>query len=281
MMSVSLLKHSSKASNCLAPALRLLSTGSHTHFGFQNVATADKQSLVGGVFGSVASSYDLMNDVMSFGVHRLWKDAFVHALRPTSQMRILDCAGGTGDIAFRIAESRRKTGLKGPPVTVCDINPKMLEVGVRRARKNGIGMGDVDFVEGNAEKLPMPDESFDVYVISFGMRNIPRPEVALTEALRVLKPGGRFMMLEFARVSDPVLANVYDSYSFHAIPAFGGLFANDRQAYQYLIESIRRFPGQNEFQDMMRVAGLVNVTCQDYTFGVCAQYSGFKGIQNS
>ena len=258
------------------------STGSRTHFGFQDVASSEKQGLVSEVFARVAPSYDRMNDIMSLGVHRLWKDSFVHSLRATAGMKILDCAGGTGDIAFRIIDERMKENVvKSPSVTVCDVNPKMLEVGRERAMKRKLDGRYIEFVVGNAENLPMTDNSFDAYVISFGMRNVPKPERALQEAYRVLRPGGRFMMLEFAKVSNPLLSQVYDAYSFEVIPRMGAVFANDRQAYQYLVESIRQFPGQEEFLMMMRDAGFVNAKCTDYTFGVCAQYSGFKDARKT
>jgi ubiquinone/menaquinone biosynthesis methyltransferase len=246
---------------------------------------ADKEPLVRGVFERVAPSYDVMNDAMSLSVHRAWKRAFVASLAPTPSMRVLDCAGGTADIALRILEMRRSR-LPGDealaqPVTVCDINPEMLKVGRERAKKLGYTKKDIRFVEGNAENLPFQDESMDAYTISFGMRNVPRPELALAEAVRVLRPGGRFLMLEFAAVTNPAVKAIYDAYSFHVIPALGQLIAGDRASYQYLIESIRQFPSQERFADMMRDAGLHNVTVSDYSFGIAAEYSGFKSVASS
>lgn len=233
---------------------------------------SEKQGLVGRVFGSVAPSYDVMNDAMSLGVHRLWKSAFVADMAPTRGMRILDCAGGTADIAFRIAA---KTGGTAP-VVVADINPKMLEVGQKRAREASIGEKALRFVEANAESLPFPDGEFDVYAISFGMRNVPQVDRALAEAFRVLKKGGRFMMLEFAKVDNPPAAAFYDAYSFKVIPAIGKYIAGDEAAYRYLVESIRQFPAQDEFVSMMKDAGFVNNTVTDYSLGIAATYSGFK-----
>lgn len=269
-----------------------------THFGFSSVPLSDKQSMVGQVFERVAPSYDLMNDAMSLRVHRLWKRAFVASLDPTPAMRILDCAGGTGDIAFRVIESRQyaypnattsrtaRTNTPHPtsshsdsphqPVIVCDINKDMLAVGQQRARQLGLTPDQVRFVEANAENLPIATESIDAYLISFGMRNVPRPQVALAEAMRVLRPGGRFMMLEFAEVSNPVVKRAYDAYSFNVIPELGAAIANDRESYRYLVESIRQFPKQDEFAAMMAAAGLRDITVTDYSFGIAAQYSGFK-----
>lgn len=249
-------------------------SSSETHFGFSQVPLFDKQGLVGRVFASVAPSYDVMNDAMSLGVHRLWKSAFVADMAPSRGMRILDCAGGTADIAFRIAAATGGTA----PVVVADINPKMLEVGRQRAREASIGEKAVRFVEANAEKLPFPDGEFDVYAISFGMRNVPRVDVALAEAFRVLKKGGRFMMLEFAKVENPPAAAVYDAYSFNVIPAIGRYIAGDEAAYRYLVESIRQFPVQDEFVGMMKEAGFVNTTVTDYSLGIAASYSGFKPV---
>lgn len=256
-----------------------------THFGFRDVPISEKQRLVSSVFSSVAPSYDLMNDLMSVRVHRLWKDAFVNDMAPTGQMRILDCAGGTGDIAFRIADYVNRNDRHGwstssssqTGITVCDINEGMLSVGQTRASKFGHSK-DVSFIHGDAEKLPFEDNSFDVYAISFGMRNVPRPEVALKEALRVLKPGGRFMMLEFAKVNSNALpvSQLYDAWSFRVIPAIGKYIARDEEAYQYLVESIRRFPAQSQFLTLVEEAGFAAATATDYSFGIAACYSAFN-----
>lgn len=245
-----------------------------THFGFSRVPLSEKQTLVGRVFASVAPSYDVMNDAMSLGVHRLWKSAFVSDMAPTGGMRILDCAGGTGDIAFRIASET----MSGTSVVVADVNPEMLAVGRDRARKAGVNEQAVQFVEANAENLPFADGEFDVYAISFGMRNVPRVEVALREAFRVLKKGGRFMMLEFARVENGAAAVVYDAYSFNVIPAIGKFVAGDESSYRYLVESIREFPAQQEFLGMVRDTGFVNDTVTDYSLGIAALYSAFKPV---
>lgn len=237
-----------------------------THFGFRQVPLSDKQRLVTSVFSSVAPNYDIMNDLMSMGIHRLWKDAFVSDMAPAPGMQILDCAGGTGDIAFRIAKACNNCN-----VTVCDINEEMLTVGRSRSSNP-----QVTFLNGDAQELPLEDSSFDVYCISFGMRNVPRPELALDEALRILKPGGRFMMLEFAKVDSMPISQVYDAWSFNVIPAIGRYIAQDEPAYRYLVESIRQFPAQEEFLTMIRKAGFSDASATNYTFGIAACYSGFK-----
>lgn len=258
----------------------------HTHFGFRSVPLRSKQSLVESVFSSVASSYDIMNDLMSAGTHRLWKDAFVADLAPTSHMQVLDCAGGTGDIAFRVLNSRnasraRTANESAQPVIVCDVNEHMLAIGRERAQRMHFTNEDVRFMQGNAENLPFPDNSFDAYLISFGMRNVSRPQVAVDEALRVLKPTGRFMMLEFAKVSNSSLAALYDAYSFRVIPTIGQMVAGDRQSYQYLVESIRKFPSQQQFLQIMNDAGLHCTSVRDYSLGIAACYSGFKPLHCS
>lgn len=250
------------------------SEGPQTHFGFSRVPLSEKQSLVGRVFASVAPSYDIMNDAMSFGVHRLWKSAFISDMAPTRGMRILDCAGGTADIALRIASETQS----GASVVVADINPNMLAVGRDRIRKAGLGEQTVRFMEANAENLPFADGEFDIYAISFGMRNVPRVDVALSEAFRVLKKGGRFMMLEFATVENGPAAALYDAYSFNVIPVIGKFVAGDEASYQYLVESIREFPAQEEFLGMVRDAGFVNATVTNYSLGIAASYSAFKPV---
>mmetsp|Transcript_10121 Transcript_10121/g.30935 ORF Transcript_10121/g.30935 Transcript_10121/m.30935 type:complete len:288 (+) Transcript_10121:93-956(+) len=215
-----------------------------THFGFQEVPVEEKSYRVGGVFANVASKYDVMNDLMSGGMHRVWKTAFVRSLGPTQDMSIIDVAGGTGDIAFRVADVLRASkGLK-KPIRVIDASPAMVDVGVKRA--NELKYADeVTFEVGYAENLEnVADESMDAYLISFGMRNVTEPGKALAEALRVLKKGGRFLMLEFAKVHNPIIERVYDSYSFNVIPAIGNAVTGDRKPYEYLVESIRQFPDQ-------------------------------------
>lgn len=265
--------------NLLRPLYRPLSAkppseDPTTNFGFSRVPLSSKQSLVSRVFASVAPSYDRMNDAMSLGVHRLWKSAFIADMAPSRGMTILDCAGGTADIALRIAAVTGGTA----PVTVVDLNDEMLKVGRQRARDAGIGDHAVKFVQANAENLPFADNQFDIYAISFGMRNVPRVEVALHEAMRVLKPGGRFMMLEFGKVDNPAVSAAYDAYSFHVIPVIGRVIAGDDNAYRYLVESIREFPSQDEFVAMMKNTGFVRSTVTDYSLGIAAVYSGFKPV---
>jgi demethylmenaquinone methyltransferase/2-methoxy-6-polyprenyl-1,4-benzoquinol methylase len=243
-----------------------------THFGDQVVALVDKQELVDEVFRSVAGRYDLMNDLMSGGLHRAWKNALVTALNPPKGARLfalLDLAGGTGDVAARVAEAAGP----GTRATVVDINPEMLEVGRARAAARGL---DIAFVEGNAEALPFPDRSYDAVTIAFGIRNVPRIAAALAEACRVLRPGGRFLCLEFSAVDVPGLDRLYDFYSFNVIPALGRAVARDADAYRYLVESIRRFPPPEAFADMMRTAGFARVSFQRMTGGIVALHSGWR-----
>ncbi|HVG50605.1 MAG TPA: bifunctional demethylmenaquinone methyltransferase/2-methoxy-6-polyprenyl-1,4-benzoquinol methylase UbiE [Xanthobacteraceae bacterium] len=244
-----------------------------THFGDRQVPLSDKQILVDGVFSSVASRYDLMNDLMSGGLHRAWKEAMVTALNPPKRdtpFALLDVAGGTGDIAFRAIEA----GGPGLAVTVCDINPEMLAVGRERAEK--FRLKNVEFAEGNAETLQFPDKSFDAYTIAFGIRNVPRIEAALAEAFRVLKPGGRFLCLEFSTVDIPGFDRLYELYSFNIIPALGRVVAGDASSYQYLVESIRKFPRPNIFADMIRAAGFGQVKYTPMTGGIVALHSGWR-----
>jgi demethylmenaquinone methyltransferase / 2-methoxy-6-polyprenyl-1,4-benzoquinol methylase len=245
-----------------------------THFGYRSVPLDDKQALVDGVFTSVAGRYDLMNDLMSGGLHRAWKAALVTALNPPRDARafaVLDVAGGTGDIAFRIASG------SGPHtrVTVCDINADMLDVGRKRAAERGLDAA-VTFVEGNAEALTFADKSFDAYTIAFGIRNVPRIEAALAQAFRVLRPGGHFLCLEFSQVDVPVLDRLYDLYSFNVIPALGRAVAGDAESYQYLAESIRRFPQPTAFADMIGAAGFRRVKFTRMSGGIVALYSGWR-----
>ncbi len=248
-------------------------------FGFRRVPIEGKQALVDDVFHSVARRYDLMNDLMSGGLHRAWKDALVNAVNPPLKgrhgqkaeraFRVLDIAGGTGDVALRILQA----GGAGTRATVVDINPEMLAVGRERAAALGF---DITFTLGNAEALPFPDRSFDAAAIAFGIRNVPRIEVALAEALRVLKIGGHFVCLEFSAVDVPGLDKLYDLYSFNVIPALGRLVADDAEAYRYLVESIRRFPKPEAFAQMMRAAGLRRVSFRPMSGGVVALHSGWR-----
>eukprot|EP00873_Tetraselmis_striata_P016870 jgi/Tetstr1/437134/TSEL_025894.t1 len=245
-----------------------------TSFGFRTVASGEKQPLVNDVFHQVAARYDVMNDLMSGGLHRLWKDAMVAALAPPKSDRrtysVLDVAGGTGDIATRIV----RQGGKATRAVVCDINGSMLSVGRERAQK--AGLGDVlRFVEGNAEDLPFPDRSFDAYTIAFGIRNVPDIAKALREARRVLKRGGRFLCLEFSQVDVPALDKVYDAFSFNAIPTMGRMVTGDGEPYRYLVESIRKFPHQERFAQMIRDAGFSRVTYRNYSGGIACLHSGW------
>ncbi|MBI5120282.1 MAG: bifunctional demethylmenaquinone methyltransferase/2-methoxy-6-polyprenyl-1,4-benzoquinol methylase UbiE [Rhodospirillales bacterium] len=234
-----------------------------THFGFKTVSEQEKASLVRAVFDSVAPRYDLMNDLMSLGIHRLWKDSFIDAVKPRPGEHLLDVAGGTGDIAFRFL----KRG--GQAVTVCDINAEMLKVGRERAIDKGFLTG-LDWVVGDAEALPAPDACFDAYTIAFGLRNVTHIDKALAEARRVLKPGGRFFCLEFSRVVLPVFDKIYDAYSFSVLPWLGAKVAGDPEAYQYLAESIRRFPDQEGLMDMMEDAGLEKPRYRNLSGGIAA-----------
>jgi demethylmenaquinone methyltransferase/2-methoxy-6-polyprenyl-1,4-benzoquinol methylase len=247
--------------------------GKKASFGYRDVAEAEKEGLVREVFSSVARRYDLMNDLMSAGVHRLWKDAMIDWLNPQPGQRFLDVAGGTGDIAFRIADTARARG-GAAKIVVCDINADMLNEGVRRAADKGETA--IEWICGNAESLPLPDASFDAYTIAFGIRNVTHIDKALAEARRVLKPGGRFLCLEFSKVEAPGLDALYDTYSFSVLPRLGRLVADDAEAYRYLAESIRRFPPQAAFARMIERAGFSRVKVRNLTGGVAAMHSGWK-----
>jgi len=243
-----------------------------TDFGYRRVPLEGKQALVDDVFRSVARRYDVMNDLMSGGLHRAWKVALVTAVNPPrgpQAFAVLDLAGGTGDVALRIA----RTGGPGTSVTVADINREMLAVGRERAKA---ARCDIAFVEANAEALPLPDKSFDIVTIAFGIRNVPRVEVALGEVYRVLKIGGRFLCLEFSSVDIPALDALYNVYSFNVIPALGRAVTGDAEAYRYLVESIRKFPRPERFAEMMRGAGFRRVSFQRLTGGVVALHSGWR-----
>lgn len=247
--------------------------GMETSYGFRQVDENEKQPLVDQVFHRVAQRYDLMNDLMSAGMHRLWKEAMVSWLNPPrrSGWKALDVAGGTGDIAFRMVEASRRLAF----VTVVDINASMLAVGRERAEKIGLA-ANTDFVEANAEDLPFDTGVFDAYTISFGIRNVPHIGRALSEAFRVLKPGGRLMCLEFSEVETPVLDRVYEAWSFNAIPTIGQAVTGDDEPYRYLVESIAKFPNQNEFAEMVRTAGFERVDWRNYSGGIAACHSGWK-----
>ena len=241
-----------------------------THFGFRDVAEDEKAGLVHGVFSRVASKYDVMNDLMSVGVHRLWKTAMMDWLAPRNGQRLLDVAGGTGDIAFRFLDRA-----PGGHVTVCDMTESMLVEGRQRAEAGRLE-GRLDWVTGDAMALPFADASFDRYTISFGIRNVTRIPQALSEAFRVLKPGGRLMVLEFSQLPVPAMQWAYDRYSFNVIPPLGQLVAGDRDSYQYLVESIRRFPDQETFGGMIRDAGFDRVQFRNLSMGIAALHSGWK-----
>ncbi|MFL6796525.1 MAG: bifunctional demethylmenaquinone methyltransferase/2-methoxy-6-polyprenyl-1,4-benzoquinol methylase UbiE [Xanthobacteraceae bacterium] len=243
-----------------------------THFGYRQVPLEGKQALVDDVFGSVAGRYDLMNDLMSAGLHRTWKEALVTALDPPRSDRdfaVLDVAGGTADVALRIA---RASG-DGTSLTVADINADMLELGRERAEQSGLSL---KFVQANAETLPFATGSYDAVTIAFGIRNVPRIEAALAEAYRVLRFGGRFLCLEFSKVDVPGLDGLYDLYSFNVIPALGRAVVGDADAYRYLVESIRRFPSPSAFEAMMRNAGFARTSFQRMSGGIVALHSGWR-----
>jgi demethylmenaquinone methyltransferase/2-methoxy-6-polyprenyl-1,4-benzoquinol methylase len=245
-----------------------------THFGFRDVPLGDKQTLVNDVFHSVARRYDLMNDLMSVGLHRVWKDIMINALNPPrgeTPFALLDVAGGTGDVAFRAA----KAAGAGFRATVCDINSDMLDVGRTRAAARHLD-DRVSFVEGNAEALTFPDRAFDAYSIAFGIRNVPRIDLALAEAYRVLKPGGRFLCLEFSTVDVPGLDRFYELFSFKVIPPLGRAVTGDAESYQYLVESIRKFPKPGAFAEMMRGAGFARASWQSLSGGIVALHSGWR-----
>jgi demethylmenaquinone methyltransferase / 2-methoxy-6-polyprenyl-1,4-benzoquinol methylase len=245
-----------------------------TSFGYRDVAENERQGLVNQVFASVAESYDLMNDLMSGGLHRLWKRDFIIWLNPprgAQAYRLLDVAGGTGDIALRYAAA---TG-PNASATICDISPEMLAVGSRRVHDAGLDER-ITCIEGNAETLPFEDASFDAYTIAFGIRNVTHIDRALGEAFRVLKPGGRFMCLEFSEVQVPILDRLYDFHSFEVIPRLGKLTAGSAEPYQYLVESIRKFPKQDAFAEMVRHAGFERVSYRNLTGGIAAMHSGWK-----
>ena len=261
-------------SNPASSTPRDAATDTSATFGFESVRPEDRQSKVNGVFASVAERYDLMNDLMSGGLHRLWKQDFVAWLAPpksNAPYRLLDVAGGTGDIALRVAASAGASAI----IDLCDISPEMLAVGQRRVDSAGLAHR-ITLTEGNAEKLPFPDRSFDAYTIAFGIRNVTHLDRALAEAHRVLKIGGRFMCLEFSEVTTPVLDQLYDFHSFNVIPALGQLTTGDRDSYQYLVESIRRFPKQQAFANLIRDAGFSRVTYRNLTGGIAAMHSGWR-----
>jgi demethylmenaquinone methyltransferase/2-methoxy-6-polyprenyl-1,4-benzoquinol methylase len=242
-----------------------------THsFGFEDVTATEKTARVRDVFSRVAGKYDLMNDFMSGGVHRLWKRSFVRRIRPMAHHAILDVGGGTGDISFLMYNAS-----KGADITVSDINPDMLKVGEARAADRGL-TGKLKWAEANAEELPFADNSFDIYTIAFALRNVTHIDKALKEAFRVLKPGGRFFCLEFSKPAYEPLEKLYDAFSFHVIPRIGQFVANDRESYQYLVESIRQFPHQQELKIRLSEAGFKKCSFTNLSGGIAAIHSGVK-----
>ncbi|MAC82076.1 MAG: bifunctional demethylmenaquinone methyltransferase/2-methoxy-6-polyprenyl-1,4-benzoquinol methylase UbiE [Rhodobacteraceae bacterium] len=241
-----------------------------THFGFDTVPESEKAGRVRGVFNSVASKYDVMNDVMSMGIHRIWKDAMMDWLAPRPGQKLLDVAGGTGDVSFKFLK-RAGHG----HATVLDLTEPMLIEGQKRAEAEDMA-DSLDWIVGDAMALPFADNTFDVYTISFGIRNVTRPQDALNEAFRVLKPGGRLMVLEFSQIPNDLLQWAYDLYSFNIIPRMGKIIADDRDSYQYLVESIRRFPDQETFLSMIRTAGFEQAKYRNLSMGIAALHSGWK-----
>lgn len=241
-----------------------------THFGFSRVAEDAKAGMVHGVFTSVADKYDVMNDVMSLGIHRVWKDAMMDWLAPRNGQRLLDVAGGTGDIAFRFL--KRAPGARA---VVLDMTESMLVEGKKRAEAGQMA-DKLDWLVGDAMSLPFPDASFDRYTISFGIRNVTRIADALSEAYRVLRPGGRLMVLEFSQLPNDMMQKAYDLYSFNVIPRMGKMIAGDADSYQYLVESIRQFPDQDRFAEMIGEAGFDQVGYRNLSLGIAALHSGWK-----
>ncbi|MGH1453177.1 MAG: bifunctional demethylmenaquinone methyltransferase/2-methoxy-6-polyprenyl-1,4-benzoquinol methylase UbiE [Paracoccaceae bacterium] len=241
-----------------------------THFGFTDIPESEKAGRVQGVFGSVASKYDVMNDAMSMGIHRIWKDAMMDWLAPRAGTRLLDVAGGTGDISFRYLKRAGHAH-----ATVLDLTEPMLIEGRKRAEADSMA-DSLDWVVGDAMALPFADNTFDTYTISFGIRNVTRPQEALNEAFRVLKPGGRLMVLEFNKIPNDMMQKIYDLYSFNIIPRLGQVIAGDRDSYQYLVESIRQFPDQDSFLNMVRAAGFDNAKYRNLTMGIACLHSGWK-----
>ncbi|CAG9831477.1 unnamed protein product [Diabrotica balteata] len=262
------------------PSVRLLTQQStnerETHFGFEKVKEKEKEKKVFEVFENVALDYDIMNDTLSMGIHRLWKDYFMCSLSPTNNTKLLDVAGGTGDITFRFLDFVKNQNLQNCHATVCDINPHMLEVGKLRSSRYNYDANMVTWKEGNAEQLDFQDNSFNVYTIAFGIRNVTHIDRVLSEAYRVLQPGGRFLCLEFSHLENSTVQWLYDQYSFQLIPVLGQLIAGKWQPYKYLVESIRQFPTQENFKLMIEEAGFRQVTYENLTLGMVAMHSGFK-----
>ncbi|MBS0236270.1 MAG: bifunctional demethylmenaquinone methyltransferase/2-methoxy-6-polyprenyl-1,4-benzoquinol methylase UbiE [Proteobacteria bacterium] len=251
----------------------------HTYFGYRKVNEAEKERLVQGVFSNVASNYDLMNDLMSFGLHHCWKAEFISELPPYNEVNLLDVAGGTGDISNMFLVAANNQGYRNVQATVCDLNAEMMERGKKKLATT-LQSDLITWVRGNGERLPFDENSFDYYAISFGIRNFTNIPKALKEAYRVLRPGGKFACLEFSNVREGVIAKVYEQYSFNIVPAIGKIIAGDASAYQYLVESIRKFPKAPEFAVMVEDAGFSGVSYRKLTFGVVAIHIGYKPIHS-
>ena len=249
------------------------SKSAHTHFGYQNVPEENKSGLVKEVFNNVSSKYDVMNDLMSVGIHRVWKNTLINWLAPKENQNLLDVAGGTGDIATRFL-NQTKSG----NATILDMTESMLQEGTKRITNSSLSSlsSRMRWVVGDAMALPFKKNTFDIYTISFGIRNVTKIDKALSEAFRVLKPGGRIMILEFSKLPNPMMQKAYDLYSFNVIPKIGEIVVGDKDSYQYLVESIRKFPDQVSFANMMTSAGFENVKFRNLTFGVAALHSGWK-----
>ena len=246
------------------------SKSAHTHFGYQNVPEENKSGLVKEVFNNVSSKYDVMNDLMSVGIHRVWKNTLINWLAPKENQNLLDVAGGTGDIATRFL-NQTKSG----NATILDMTESMLQEGTKRITNSTLS-SRMRWVVGDAMVLPFKKNTFDIYTISFGIRNVTNIDKALSEAFRVLKPGGRIMILEFSKLPNPMMQRAYDLYSFNVIPKIGEIVTGDKDSYQYLVESIRKFPDQVSFANMMTSVGFENVKFRNLTFGVAALHSGWK-----
>jgi len=255
----------------MVPPMSSPDPGGETDFGFQQVPLEEKRHLVRRVFEAVAPRYDLMNDLMSGGVHRLWKAEMIRWLHPRPGQTLLDVAGGTGDIAERFLNAAGT----GATAILCDINKAMVQAGRDRAIDRG-RVGDILWICGDAEALPVAGASVDAVTIAFGLRNVTRIDAALQEMRRVLRPGGRFLCLEFSHVDQPMLAQIYDLYSFNVLPRLGQVVAGDREAYQYLVESIRRFPKQQELVERMAAAGFEQVRFRNLSGGIAALHSGWR-----
>lgn len=243
------------------------------HFGYKKVDTNERQSLVNEVFSSVASKYDIMNDAMSLGVHHIWKKLLI-SMMPNPHASLLDVAGGTGDIAFKYFEKTRQKGAN-PHISICDINVNMLKQAQSKAIDRNILQG-IDYTCGNAEHLPFADNSFDYYTIAFGIRNVTDLSKALNEARRVLKPCGKFLCLEFSHIDNEHISKIYDYYSMNIIPQIGKLIAGNKEAYQYLVESIRKFPNKDDFAELIKEAGFSKVKYHSLNFGIATIHTAYK-----